>query len=1100
MATDERKGWCFFAASVGVTLCFMPGCGREPLGVGLSEQFETNCSFCHGSAINPAPPLGLDGSSDTSELGVGAHQEHLQASRVAQPVECEQCHLVPEKVDAPGHRPEGESDTQAEVVFGERAGQGDADPSWEREDARCANTYCHGATLTGGKGTAPVWTQVDGSQIECDQCHGAPPPSPHPTAEGMVDCATCHPDTVDANGDIRVNRGFHVNGTVEALAECNSCHGSATNDAPPLALDGESDTSELGVGAHQEHLQASRIARPVECEQCHLVPEEVGDQGHQPEGENDIQAEVIFGEQARQGDVEPSWEREDARCANTYCHGVTLTGGKGTEPVWTRVDGSQIECDQCHGAPPPSPHPIAGGTTDCATCHPDTVDENGDIRVADGLHVNGTVEATTECNSCHGSATNDAPPLALDGASDTSELGVGAHQEHLQASRIARPVECEQCHLVPEEVDDPGHQPEGESDAHAEVVFGEQARQGEVEPSWDRENVRCANTYCHGATLTGGKGTEPVWTRVDESQIECDRCHGAPPPRPHPPAPQPSDCNACHPGTVDENGDIKAADGRHVNGTVEVITECNSCHGSATNEAPPLAVDGSSDTSELGVGAHQAHLQAAAIARPVACDQCHLVPEELDDPGHQPEDAGDTQAEVTFGALASRGGLDPSWDHSTARCSNTYCHGATLEGGTGTQPLWTQVDGSQLDCDRCHGAPPPLPHPSASQLSECNACHLGTVDTSGNIRAADGFHINGTVDETTTCFTCHGTEGVNEAPPLGLDGSSDSSEIAVGAHQSHLQASTIARPLACEQCHLVPAKAFDPGHQPEDAADTQAEVSFGALASQGGLDPSWDHSTARCSNTYCHGARLTGGTGTQPLWTQVDGSQLECDQCHGAPPPLPHPPVSQLSDCNACHPGTVDESGEIRAADGLHVNGIVNETTTCFTCHGTEGVNAAPPLGLDGSSDTSEIAVGAHQSHLQPSIARAVECEQCHLVPVKAFDPGHQPEDAGDTQAEVSFGALASQGGLEPSWDHATAGCADTYCHGATLTGGTGIDPLWTLVDGSQITCDSCHGFPPPLPHYQDLPCELCHFDTVISGQTINLSSGTHVDGEISLP
>ena len=35
--------------------------------------------------------------------------------------------------------------------------------------------------------------------------------------------------------------------------------------------------------------------------------------------------------------------------------------------------------------------------------------------------------------------------------------------------------------------------------------------------------------------------------------------------------------------------------------------------------------------------------------------------------------------------------------------------------------------------------------------------------------------------------------------------------------------------------------------------------------------------------------------------------------------------------------------------------------------------------------------------------------------------------------ATVTFSGVAKQGGLEPIFDRATATCASTYCHGATL-------------------------------------------------------------------
>jgi predicted CxxxxCH...CXXCH cytochrome family protein len=107
-------------------------------------------------------------------------------------------------------------------------------------------------------------------------------------------------------------------------------------------------------------------------------------------------AEVTFGGLAKTANANPTWNRKTARCTNTYCHGATLSGGRRVEPVWTKVDKRQIDCDGCHGNPPPLPHPQNVQTSQCATCHPDTVDGDGKIKTSEGKHINGTIESRTE--------------------------------------------------------------------------------------------------------------------------------------------------------------------------------------------------------------------------------------------------------------------------------------------------------------------------------------------------------------------------------------------------------------------------------------------------------------------------------------------------------------------------------------------------------------------------------------------------------------------------------------------------------------------------------------------------------------------------------
>jgi predicted CxxxxCH...CXXCH cytochrome family protein len=131
----------------------------------------------------------------------------------------------------------------------------------------------------------------------------------------------------------------------------------------------------------------------------------------------------------------------------------------------------------------------------------------------------------------------------------------------------------------------------------------------------------------------------------------------------------------------------------------------------------------------------------------------------------------------------------------------------------------------------------------------------------------------------------------------------------------------------------------------------------------------------------------------------------------------------------------------------------------CTRCHGGAAGSAAPPPAVAGESATTSPAVGAHASHLRDAAIRhALGCGACHVVPASPSDPGHV--DA--SPAEVRFGELATARGARPEWDRERGVCSGVYCHGATLTGGTVRTPAWTRVDGTQRTCASCHGAPPP--------------------------------------
>ncbi len=512
------------------------------------------------------------------------------------------------------------------------------------------------------------------------------------------------------------------------------------------------------------------------------------------------------------------------------------------------------------------------------------------------------------CFDCHGDLANGnaaPPPVFWDGSA-----AADAHQQHLGGADWRGRVLCQECHLVPVGTLDPGHL---DSALPAELVWGPLATADGATPSWDGGG--CTNVYCHGATLAnrGDAEVAPRWTGFDPEAELCGvACHGEPPAEPHP---QRAACADCHPSMV---GERQFADpGLHINGVVDVVAlECDSCHGGGGEAAPPADTAGNSATTARGVGAHRAHLATSSWRAAVACSECHLEPLDADDPGHR-----DTPlpAELSWGGVATADGAAPSFDGAT--CANVYCHGATLRGsGTARQPVWTTVDGSQSRCGSCHGLPPGGGHPART---DCATCHAAVIDAAGTFVAPER-HIDGQVDvsATLTCNLCHGNAAADPAvpshwaPPADLQGSSAVASRGVGAHAAHLRGNFLHAPVACSECHLVPAALGDAGHADSDGP---AELVWGALAERGGLSPSFDG--VRCSNTYCHGAGLEDGAGsnTAPEWTRESPRQADCGSCHGLPPAGDHPAAAP-TECGACHP--FQAMAPIDPA--THINGVVN--------------------------------------------------------------------------------------------------------------------------------------------------------------------------------
>lgn len=160
------------------------------------------CSTCHGSSESPAPPQALGGLTDPTTRGVGAHEAHLLTPTMSNPVACGECHAVPGAVDSPGHL---DTPWPAEVSWDEAVLAPEASEPFDGDALSCV-VYCHGATLTGGTNTNPVWT-VPFTGAVCDDCHGFPPPPPHPASE---DCSACHPNPLRGEVDEHVDGELQV--------------------------------------------------------------------------------------------------------------------------------------------------------------------------------------------------------------------------------------------------------------------------------------------------------------------------------------------------------------------------------------------------------------------------------------------------------------------------------------------------------------------------------------------------------------------------------------------------------------------------------------------------------------------------------------------------------------------------------------------------------------------------------------------------------------------------------------------------------------------------------------------------------------------------
>ena len=360
---------------------------------------------------------------------------------------------------------------------------------------------------------------------------------------------------------------------------------------------------------------------------------------------------------------------------------------------------------------------------------------------------------------CHGDDISNAPPRSMSGATETTDVAVGAHRAHLSvAPPWHRQVDCSDCHAVPADVDAPGHI---DGDGVAEVTFAMIAGAG---AAWT--GTTCT-TACHGSAAVGGAQPAPLWTRVDGSQSTCGSCHGTPPPAPHPPSAATA-CATCHP-TMEEGSALFRDPASHINGIVEATPPgatggCTTCHGSTTS-APPKDLSGNTDPTTRGVGAHAAHAGPSTWHRQIPCSSCHVVPITLDAPGHRD---GDNAAEIRFDTLDRTG----TYAAGTATCASLYCHG----NGQGSNGSASWVTPGALTCTSCHrldGTNMSGAHRRHIQANvQCSQCHATVINAARTIIApmlhVNGLHevklANGTYDAAQrrcTNTACHGTRPWN---------------------------------------------------------------------------------------------------------------------------------------------------------------------------------------------------------------------------------------------------------------------------------------------------------------------------------------------------
>jgi predicted CxxxxCH...CXXCH cytochrome family protein len=372
----------------------------------------------------------------------------------------------------------------------------------------------HGAVLR-----ARRWfPALDGNASDaCGRCHdGAPrPPGVTLPAPGAASCTSCHDGA----------QGF--------LA-CSTCHGNGARAYPPrdpCFFPGDS----ARAGSHAAHVEPSGAG--LSCATCHPMPGPGVIGGTHGNGS----VEVIFDPTAVR--PEASYDRTTGVCA-VSCHDQ---GGARARPRWNET--VPMSCGDCHGSPPARHYPGA-----CTTCHREA-NADGTALTPGPLHMNGKVDlgdGSGTCGACHGAGDDPWPRTA-------------AHPRH-ETQAITTPIECTNCHVVPDSVLAPGH-----LDGVVRIAFSGRALARGALPAYDGSS--CRDVACHGANLREPPAVVPSWMDTSGAASACGACHGAPPVN-HT-ASTSCDRSTCHGTEVSRSvqgvlGITPSGENLHINGVVDV--------------------------------------------------------------------------------------------------------------------------------------------------------------------------------------------------------------------------------------------------------------------------------------------------------------------------------------------------------------------------------------------------------------------------------------------------------------------------------------------------------------------------------------------------
>ena len=846
-----RTAWDKASLTCATSYC------HDPLGAGLKSPAWIStggaaCGSCHA-----LPPSKETGHPEVSSALTGCAACHPATMKPDGTLDVAGGKHVNGKVDALGH-----GDYTSPAVHGPKALDFLGGISGAQD---CA--ACHGADLGGGFGPS------------CTACHAT-----NGWTGWRTNCSFCHGArnaTVKAGYDVAAHPTW-----------------AAPPDGVAQRLGAAADPAR--IGAHQVHLSDGSLTKAFACSTCHAVP---ADTGHlrgaaaranvvlSGSGQRSLPASLGTYDQASgtcatscHGPTgSPAWSSTGSAACGT-CHALppatstghpAVTGGPTAcalcHPQTVKPDGTidvaggahvngKVEVTTHGDYTSPAVHgpkalDFLGGTAgalQCTSCH------GSDFGGGFGPSCNACHTAVgwtgwrTNCSFCHGQATAaakagyalaahptwSAPPddVAQRLGAASSPARTGAHQAHLTGTTsgglaFAQPFGCATCHAVPADIQ---HVRGSTARAAVALAGAGQAKLPASLGSYDQASGTCT-TYCHGASPS------PAWSATG---LACGACHALPPATStgHPAVggTGTARCAGCHPDTVNADGSINAAGGKHLNGTVDGgghsdysapathgplffaflrgatdALHCNTCHGADYGGAG-------------GPSCTACHAAVGWTGWRTNCSFCHGARTAASKAGYNV--IANPGWSAPPDALAQRlgGAADPS------RTGAHQAHLAGLSGGN--------VVSAPIECVACHPVPADEAHAGGPGRA------ILALKGTGSLPASLGSY-----DRTAgTCATyCHGSTlsgGTATTPPWtgGPVGcaSCHGYPPATGQHDFHIN--TVG--AWCADCHAAtvsfPAGVGDPGQALPSHVDGKVEVQFFTPGT------TWDG--ANCTSA-CHG-------------------------------------------------------------------------------------------------------------------------------------------------------------------------------------------------------------------------------------------------------